>query len=284
MGTSPGRHHRVVDGWRRRIADERGFGLLELVIAATVVFGAFTSIAYLGTLAMADVGTARARQSATALANQALEQVRALPRDSIKLGLGNTDLASGDPLITASGTDYRYKGERIPHGDNAPVVPLVPHRVTQVLDGTTYTVAVYVTYLNEAPCQPFLYATASTAPGGITISASPTDPATAVDGASFDRAVLSLPNQSSNLQSEQSSASQSRVTTSGIGYRSASTDNDTMLGLQTAFASADSDPSQVRQDYDEESAARLAVPRPASVRVAAVVATWLVVPVARDWL
>ncbi|MBW8827735.1 MAG: hypothetical protein JF603_15480, partial [Acidobacteria bacterium] len=199
-------------------------------------------------------------------------------------------------------TDYRYKGERIPHGDNAPVVPLVPHRVTQVLDGTTYTVAVYVTYLNDdettgalrvtaitswtggtratlvrqvevqtivdalgcesgsthpfaAPCQPFLYATASTAPGGVTISASAIDPAPALGGAPFDRAVLSLPNQSSNLQSEQSSASQSRVTTSGIGYRSASTDNDTMLGLQTAFASADSDPSQVRQDYDEESAA-----------------------------
>src|SRR5262249_32249277 len=97
------------------------------------------------------LATARQRQDASGLANQAMEQARALPFDTIKKGLSNSDLASGaDSNITVSGPDYLYGGEKIPHGDNTSVVPLVPHRSTPTL-GTApvYTVATYVTYYNN---------------------------------------------------------------------------------------------------------------------------------------
>lgn len=141
---------RLVTRARRARADT-GFTLIEVVIAMTVLLGALASVGYLGTLAMTDVAVARERQTATGLADQAIEQVRALSYDTIAKGLDDTDMA-GDSAITTSGGNYFYKSETIPHGNNASigVAPLYPHKATTTVRNMTYTVATYVTYYNNS--------------------------------------------------------------------------------------------------------------------------------------
>jgi type II secretory pathway pseudopilin PulG len=132
----------------RPLRAEGGFTVVETMVALGVILAAVVSLAFTASAGFSKLAVARQRQDASGLANQAMEQARALPFDTIKKGLGNADLsAGGDSNITISGVDYLYGGEKIPHGDNSSVVPLVPHRSTTSL-GTAivYTVATYVTY------------------------------------------------------------------------------------------------------------------------------------------
>ncbi|MEA3020024.1 MAG: hypothetical protein QOI47_1548, partial [Actinomycetota bacterium] len=136
----------------RHIDDERGFTLIELVIASGVMALVLASLAYTGTMAFADAALSRNRTVATSLANEAIERVRALPYNTVAIGLGTSDLAAGtDSAATLSAGAYRFGGERIPNGNNATVSPIVPHQVTRVIDHATYTVSVYVTYFNDDP-------------------------------------------------------------------------------------------------------------------------------------
>jgi type II secretory pathway pseudopilin PulG len=136
---------------RRRGPAEGGFTLFELVLASGVIALVMSSLAYMGTVAFKDAALARNRQVATGLASEALEQVRALPYDTVALGLSTADLAAGtDSNVTVSGGVYKYNGETIPNGtSNTAIAPLAPHRTTKVMDTTPYTVAVYVTYLDD---------------------------------------------------------------------------------------------------------------------------------------
>ncbi len=150
--------------WRARWSeggDGDGFSIIEIVVAVGVIFVAMVAMAHAATIALVDVGHARQRQSATGLANRAIEQVRALPANTVRLGLSATDLATGDdPNITTQQvgggggvTRYFYNGEEIlahtPTADAAPNPPLVPHRVQKPVGPTTYWVAVYTTLLPD---------------------------------------------------------------------------------------------------------------------------------------
>jgi len=135
---------------QRHADDEAGFTLLELVLACGVLALVLASLAYTGTMAFADAAISRHRTTASNLANEAIEQVRALPYNKVALGLSTTDIAtSGDAAITSVGGVYRFDGERIPNGNNEAVAPLVPHRASRLLDDMTYTVSAYVTYLDD---------------------------------------------------------------------------------------------------------------------------------------
>jgi type II secretory pathway pseudopilin PulG len=136
---------------RGRGTADGGFSLIELVLATGVLAMVMSSLAFLGTSAFTDAAVARNRQTATGLANQALEQVRALPYDTVSQGLLTSDLEAGtDPLVTATDGVYKYNGETIPnHTNTAAVDPLVPHRTTKTIDNTDYSVAAYVTYLGD---------------------------------------------------------------------------------------------------------------------------------------
>jgi len=150
------------NGLRKRASDEGGFTLIELMVAVTVLMVALVSLAYLVLIGFSDIALARQRQGANGLANQTLEQVRALPFDTLKKGLSNADLtastttgnASFDPNIIKNGTCgaptvYCYKGEAIPRGANPNVVPLVPHQQKLKIGSTSYTIRTYVTYYNN---------------------------------------------------------------------------------------------------------------------------------------
>jgi hypothetical protein len=96
--------------------------------------------------------------------NQAIEQIRALPFDTLKSGLLASDL-TGDSNITNSGGVYKFNGvtpnETIPtHGTAAATdtAPLVPHKAMQTVgptsaNGTRFTVAAYPSYLNDNTAQ-----------------------------------------------------------------------------------------------------------------------------------
>src|SRR5438132_6397510 len=104
-----------------RPGGEEGFGLVESMVAMGVLLATALTMAYTATAALAPTALARQRQAATGLADQAAEEVRALPFDKLtNQGLDNTDLSvTTDPNIVKNCNgvtgDYCYGGERIPH-------------------------------------------------------------------------------------------------------------------------------------------------------------------------
>jgi type II secretory pathway pseudopilin PulG len=136
---------------RRIQREECGFSLLEMVVAMGVIFISMTVLAATALVGFRGSQTARQRQTATALADKLVEQVRALPFAAVKEGLKDSDL-SGD-IVSCSGI-YRYQS----CSGDGPIVhqavltytstPLYPHRVTLgAVDGFSQggTRSVYVT-------------------------------------------------------------------------------------------------------------------------------------------
>jgi type II secretory pathway pseudopilin PulG len=143
--------HRI----RARLAGERGFTIVETVVAMVVIFGSLTVLMYTATSGFRYIALARERQAATGAATRLMEQLRALSVDTITQGMKTSDIATGDPKIKTP-TDcgdgaYHYltcSGERIVHSSDPPTVePLVPHTGTLTAPEypTTYTWATYIT-------------------------------------------------------------------------------------------------------------------------------------------
>jgi type II secretory pathway pseudopilin PulG len=123
-----------------RIHDERGFSLLETVIAITVIFGSLITLALSASTGFRYVGIGREQQAANQVANQLMEQARGLAFSKIQRGMQASEL-SGDPnLVTACAGDptgtYRLldcAGEKVVSTNlNCPTqttdcsVPIVP--------------------------------------------------------------------------------------------------------------------------------------------------------------
>src|SRR5438067_11062830 len=102
----------------RSRGEESGFTLIELMVAIGVILVSLLALAYTAGLAFTDEALARQRQSATGLASQAIEQVRALPFDTMAKGLSSnaaTDATvTTDTATTTCGTDKSYQGEPLP--------------------------------------------------------------------------------------------------------------------------------------------------------------------------
>ena len=138
----------------RRLRREEGFTLLETIVALGVILMAMVTLAYTANVGFSDAAYSRQRQTASGLANETIEQIRALPFDVLKQGLSNFDNLGADPNIALVGPDYFFKGvtpnEKIARGDIplAPaVIPLVPHiQNKNVATAATYKISSYVTY------------------------------------------------------------------------------------------------------------------------------------------
>ena len=141
---------------------EEGFSLIETVIAITVIFGALLMLLSTALVGLAGASLGRQRQSANAIANQILEQVRALPYETVGQGLDDTKLAQ-DPNIVAC-ADGEYYFERCPSSDPlaeqvvhsvglADVVPLTPNKgsVGPPTYPNTFTWRSYVTKARGMP-------------------------------------------------------------------------------------------------------------------------------------
>lgn len=139
--------------------DERGFSLLETMIAIVVIFGSILTLAFASLASFRYQGVARQRQAANGVAARVMEDIRGLAYARVTSGLLSTDL-TGDPnIVDCSGT-YRFlsctpgsdagSGEVIVHNPGLQAVaPLVPHRSTSstsiTQDGVRYDWATYVT-------------------------------------------------------------------------------------------------------------------------------------------
>jgi type II secretory pathway pseudopilin PulG len=100
--------------------DERGFSLLETVIAITVIFGSLITLAMSASTGFRYVGIGREQQAANQIANQLMEQARGLAFSKIQRGMQSSDLSDDPNLETgcagdAAGTYRLYSC--IPPGD-----------------------------------------------------------------------------------------------------------------------------------------------------------------------
>jgi hypothetical protein len=132
---------------RTASTSEDGFTVIELVVATGLMFIVITAMLYTTVAGFRGIAIARGRQAASGLANQTVEQVRALPYNTLSLGLSNSDSTiTGDTAISRSGAVWTYGGETIPHGDNPVTTPLNPHQQSVPKGTITYTVFTYLTY------------------------------------------------------------------------------------------------------------------------------------------
>lgn len=152
--------------------DERGFTLIETMIAVTIIFGSLTALAFTATNGFRYIALARERQSATGLATKVMEEARALDTTTLAKGLRTSDLTTlglsdttnvksgcaGDPAGT-----YRFlscTGDKIVHSSySSTVTPLAPYIGTVAAGGAygypaAYTWKVYVTN-NDATKYPY---------------------------------------------------------------------------------------------------------------------------------
>ena len=151
--------------------DERGFSLLETVIAITVIFGALLTLSYAATFGFQYESLARQKQTATGIADQIMEQTRGLAWDRITAGHLSSDLTADPNLVTSCAGDaagvYRLlsctaqtgrpgSGERVVAGasscaSSSPdcVYPLVRHTGQITQNNIAYTWRTYDT--NNCP-------------------------------------------------------------------------------------------------------------------------------------
>ena len=85
--------------------DERGFSLIESVIAITIIFGSLITLAMTASTGFRYVGIGREEQAANQISNQLMEQVRGLAFTKISQGLQTSDLSSDPNLVTACAGD-----------------------------------------------------------------------------------------------------------------------------------------------------------------------------------
>jgi Tfp pilus assembly protein PilV len=133
-------------------SDERGFTIIESMIAITVIFASLTALAYTATIGFKATAYARERITADGVANQIMEEIRGLAYSKIQSGLSSTDLAGDSNIVSCSGV-YRFEscsGEKIISSTGLSATTwLVPHTGSLAASSTTNNVAmtwaVYVT-------------------------------------------------------------------------------------------------------------------------------------------
>jgi type II secretory pathway pseudopilin PulG len=135
---------------RSRLRGERGFTIVETVVAMVVIFGSLTALAYTATIGFRYISYGRDRQQATAFANEIMEEIRGQAYAVIERGMSSADLG-GDPRIQTCGTDQCFDGERIvASAVGAETAPwIIPHSGSAQTGNLDVDWATYVT--NDDP-------------------------------------------------------------------------------------------------------------------------------------
>ena len=133
---------------RTEAGNERGFTLLETVVAISVLAGVFVSAGAVFSRMLVSTLYSRQNQQAADVISERIEHLRA--QSVAAVAMHTADLA-GDPLITTDGLGNKLFD---PDGTGAlgpePVLTadggvVSPHRETVVRNNTSYTLATYVT-------------------------------------------------------------------------------------------------------------------------------------------
>ena len=135
---------------RARLHGEPGFTIIETVMALGVILASLAAVAYTVTSGLTYIAYSRTRIQATGLANEIIEEIRALPYSSIRRGMDADDFGA-DGNIVYCAPDYRFEscaGEKIVVSTFTGAYTadwLVPHSGTVDLDGITADWSTYVT-------------------------------------------------------------------------------------------------------------------------------------------
>ena len=172
-------------------ARDRGFTLIEMTVSLLIISIAMLGLAGAYGASARSLSQAKAREGAASLLLRTMEQMRALPYDTIKQGLYAPDLA-GDPYIMSGKFKAPYDATSVAetvvtHTNNTPTIPLYPHRratTEEKLGGVQYTVGAYVTRADEA---------VTVAPFWLTVVVSYTLPNSTQARVMGDRAMLYSP-------------------------------------------------------------------------------------------
>jgi type II secretory pathway pseudopilin PulG len=139
---------------RARLDGERGFTILETVIALMVVFASLTALAYTASIGFRYSAYGRDRIQASGIANRIMEDIRGLAYTKITSGLPSTELASDSRIVSCAGV-YRFEscsGEKIVSSTFAAgysAAWLKPHTGSMTVGNLDVTYGTYVT--NNTP-------------------------------------------------------------------------------------------------------------------------------------
>jgi prepilin-type N-terminal cleavage/methylation domain-containing protein len=153
--------HRRQGGGSNRVDDE-GFTLTEVMVTLFVISAVLLGLITVQVQALSSVGLAKERQQATALANRTMEQLRALPYDTVSAGLRLCD-TTGDPSISSGAFRPSYDStinEPIVTNSTAcsgsPLAPLYPHvknDADTLIGSTQFRVRTYVSKVSSTSDQ-----------------------------------------------------------------------------------------------------------------------------------
>jgi type IV pilus modification protein PilV len=151
--------------FRRRLAvdDESGFTIAEVLVAMIVIAIGLLGLMAVQARSLSTVALSKERQTATALANRAMEQLRAVPYTALQGGLRCSELV-GDPNLNVTNPagsctatfspsyDTSIAAETVVTTTGAQVAPLTPHQPADtVINAATYRVRTYVTRVSTDP-------------------------------------------------------------------------------------------------------------------------------------
>ncbi|MGI8616415.1 MAG: type IV pilus modification PilV family protein [Actinomycetota bacterium] len=139
---------------RARLHGERGFTILETVIALMVVFASLTALTYTVSNGFRYTGYGRDRIQASGIANRIMEDIRGLAYAKITNGIPTSELAADSRAANCSGT-FRFEscaGEKIVSStfDAAYTAAwLLPHTGNLAVGNLDVTYSTYIT--NDTP-------------------------------------------------------------------------------------------------------------------------------------
>jgi hypothetical protein len=154
---------------RRRLRalshDERGFTILETVIAITVMFASLVALAYTATIGFKSIAYARERVTFDGVADRIMEEIRGQAYTKIQTGLLTSDVTGDSNIINCGGTPivYRFEscstGEKIVTSGGVTATPWIyPHSGTvaaaAISNNVAYTWSTYITN-DDATTQPY---------------------------------------------------------------------------------------------------------------------------------
>jgi len=150
---------------RRRLralsGDERGFTILETVIAITVIFASMVALAYTATIGFKSIAYARERVTFNGVANRIMEEIRGQAYSKIQTGLLSSDLTGDSNILNCGGTPVAYRFESCSTGEKVvnsggvlSTTWINPHKGTVAVSSITnnigYTWSTYITNNNTA--------------------------------------------------------------------------------------------------------------------------------------
>jgi type II secretory pathway pseudopilin PulG len=141
--------------------DERGFTILETVIAITVIFASMVALAYTATIGFKSIAYARERVTFNGVADQIMEEIRGQAYSRIQTGLLSSDMVGDTNILNCGGSPVVYSFpscspvEKVVNSGGVPVAKWInPHMgavaASAITNNIGYSWSTYITNSDPA--------------------------------------------------------------------------------------------------------------------------------------